>query len=110
MTPAHAFDTLAYARKLKAVGVDEAQAEAHAEAVRDAVTEGVATKADLDNGHTALRTDLENQISALKKDLENQISALRLEVKAQIAAAEKRQTLTVVTVGGLVVAAVKLIP
>ena len=67
--------------------------------MRDAVTEGVATKADLDNGHTTLRTDLENQISAL-----------RLEVKAQIAAAEKRQTLTVVTVGGLVVAAVKLIP
>ncbi len=41
------FDTLAYARRLKAAGVDEAQAEAHAEAVRDAVTEGVATKADL---------------------------------------------------------------
>ena len=32
------FDTLAYARRLKAAGVDEAQAEAHAEAVRDAVT------------------------------------------------------------------------
>ena len=41
------FDTLTYARRLKAAGVDEAQAEAHAEAVRDAVTEGVATKADL---------------------------------------------------------------
>ena len=42
-TTVPAFDTLAYARKLKAAGVDEAQAEAHAEAVRDAVTEGVAT-------------------------------------------------------------------
>ena len=44
---AHAFDTLSYARRLKEAGVDEAQAEAHAEAVRDAVTEGVATKADI---------------------------------------------------------------
>ena len=41
------FDTLAYARRLKEAGVDEAQAEAHAEAVRDAITEGAATKADL---------------------------------------------------------------
>ena len=42
-----AFDTLAYARRLKEAGVDEAQAEAHAEAVRDAIAEGGATKADI---------------------------------------------------------------
>ncbi len=47
------FDTLAYARRLKEAGVTEAQAEAHAEAVRAAITEGVATKADL----VALRAD-----------------------------------------------------
>ena len=41
------FDTLAYARRLKEAGVAEAQAEAHAEAVRDAITEGVSTKADI---------------------------------------------------------------
>ena len=41
------FDTLSYARRLKAAGVDERQAEAHAEAVRDAITQGVATKADI---------------------------------------------------------------
>ena len=52
------FDTLTYARRLKEAGVDEAQAEAHAEAVRDAVTEGVATKADLDTGLAALKTDM----------------------------------------------------
>ena len=45
--PATGFDTLAYARRLKEAGVDEAQAEAHAEAVRAAITEGAATKADL---------------------------------------------------------------
>ena len=48
------FDTLAYARPLKEAGVDEAQAEAHAKAVRDAVTEGVATKTDLASLETRL--------------------------------------------------------
>ena len=37
------FDTLVYVRLLKEVGVDEDQAEA----IRDAITEGVATKADI---------------------------------------------------------------
>ena len=45
--PAIGFDTLSYARRLKDAGVDDVQAEAHAEAVRDAITEGVATKADI---------------------------------------------------------------
>ena len=48
------FDTLAYARRLKEAGVDEAQAEAHVEAVRDTVTEGVATKTDLASLETRL--------------------------------------------------------
>ena len=41
------FDTLAYARRLKEAGVSDKQAEAHAEAIRAAMTHGVATKADL---------------------------------------------------------------
>ena len=52
------FDTLAYARRLKAAGVDEAQAEAHAEAVRDAITEGVATRADLKAAVADLKADM----------------------------------------------------
>ena len=47
METTFAFDTLAYARKLKAAGVAAAQAEAHAEAVRDAVVQGFAIKADI---------------------------------------------------------------
>lgn len=46
-------DTLAYARRLKSAGVDPEQAEAHADAIRDAVTEGAATKADLQAGLAA---------------------------------------------------------
>ena len=61
----HGFDTLAYARRLKEAGVDEAQAEAHAEAVRDAVTEGVATRADLKSAVA----DLKAEIAPLKADL-----------------------------------------
>ena len=43
-----AFDTLATARKLKAAGVEPAQAEAHAEAIASAMRDGaLATRADL---------------------------------------------------------------
>ena len=42
------FDTLAYAQRLKAAGVEDNQAEAHAEAAR-ASQAGLATKADLAN-------------------------------------------------------------
>ena len=41
------FDTLAYAERLKAAGIDHAHATAHAEALRAAFHEGVATKADI---------------------------------------------------------------
>ena len=50
------FDTLSYARRLKDAGVGEKQAEAHAEAVHDAMTQGAASKADLDKGLAALET------------------------------------------------------
>lgn len=41
------FDTLAYAKKLKAAGVSDAQAEAQAEALASAIGAEIATKADL---------------------------------------------------------------
>ena len=42
------FDTLAAARKLKAAGVEAAQAEAHAETIADAIAGGgLATKTDI---------------------------------------------------------------
>src|SRR5207248_10145207 len=42
-----AFDTLAYARKLRQAGVPEEQAQVHAEALAAVVTETLATKQDL---------------------------------------------------------------
>ena len=41
------FDTLAYTRRLKEAGVAGPHAEAHADALRLAFNEGVATRADL---------------------------------------------------------------
>lgn len=44
---AHAMDTLAFTKHLRAAGVTERQAEAHAEAVREFVMPELATKADI---------------------------------------------------------------
>ena len=89
------FDTLSYVRRLKAAGVDEAQAEAHAEAVRDAVTEGVATKDDLDAGLAAARIDSDKGFAELKADVvrledkmatKDDVAELKVELKADVAA------------------------
>ena len=58
---AFAFDTLATARKLRAAGVQSAQAEAHAEAIGAAVDASrgdLATKADLANLETRVTVRL----------------------------------------------------
>ncbi len=88
IAPAVGFDTLTYVRRLKAAGVDEAQAEAHAEAVRDAVTEGVATKADLDKGLGAAKVDLAEGLGALRADLDKGLGALKADLDKGLAAAK----------------------
>ena len=82
-----AFDTLASARRLKEAGVATAQAEAHAEAVRDAVTEGVATKADI--------AGVENEVVGVKTEVagvKTEVAHLKTEVvgvKADVADVKK---------------------
>ncbi|MBF0133489.1 MAG: DUF1640 domain-containing protein [Magnetococcales bacterium] len=49
MSPAIAFDTLAYAKRLKAAGVPESQAEVHAGAMVELVEDRLATKLDIEN-------------------------------------------------------------
>ena len=80
---ATAFDTYAAAKTLREAGFDERQAEAAVTMVRDAVTEGVATKADLDKGLGALRTDLDKGLAALKAELKTDMADLetRLTVR-----------------------------
>ena len=58
MTQAIAFDTLAYAKKLKVVGFTEEQAEVQAEALAEMVNETLATKRDLKELELRLKHDL----------------------------------------------------
>lgn len=59
------FDTLAYSKKLKAAGVPEPQAEAHAEALAETIENKLATKSDL----KALETHLTHYINKSIGDL-----------------------------------------
>ncbi len=62
------FDTLAHVRTLREAGVEQKQAEAHAEAAR-ALRAGLATKADLDSLETRLDARFEARIADLRADL-----------------------------------------
>ncbi|MBL7102050.1 MAG: DUF1640 domain-containing protein, partial [Desulfobacteraceae bacterium] len=52
------FDTLAYAKKLKAAGFTEEQAEVQAQAFAEIIEERLATKQDLKELELAMRRDL----------------------------------------------------
>ena len=65
-----AFDTLAAARRLKKVGMEESHAEAVAENLRDAVTGSVATKQD----PGAAKLELREGIAAVKARLREEIA------------------------------------
>ena len=124
-------DTLSTARRLKDAGMAEAQAEAVAETVllvAQAPTEQFSTKADLDATRAdlkaridATRTDLTAQIDEVRGQVEQVRSELKSELKAEVAGVraelsnlENRLTLRVVALGvtlaGLLLAAIKLIP
>jgi len=87
---ATAFDSLAVARKLKAVGVEENQAEVFAESMREASVvnrDDFATKADL---------------AALE-------ARLKAENKAELSSAVNRITFTMIVALGVLFAALKLL-
>ena len=91
------FDSLAVARKLKAAGVEENQAELFAESMREASIanrEDLSTKAD---------------VAALEARLKAEIKALEAQLKAEIASAVNRMTFTMLVGMGVLFAALKLI-
>jgi hypothetical protein len=53
------FDTLAYAKKLTAVGVPVEQAEVQAEAIAEIIEERLATKKDLEELKIELKRDIQ---------------------------------------------------
>ena len=80
-----AFDTLAAARRLKKVGMEESHAEAVAESLRDAVTGSVATKQDLN----AVEVRLREEVTAVKVEIAA-VKAGGAAVEAEITAVEAR--------------------
>ena len=104
-----AFDTLAAARRLKKVGMEESHAEAVAESLRDAVTGSVATKQDLDAAKAELRqeiTAVKAEITTFKAEVREEITTFKAGVREEIttAKAEVREEMAAVKVE---VAAVK---
>ena len=91
---AAAFDTLTTARDLEAAGVERRQAEAHAEALRRAVS--------------AISADRE--ALATKADLDTAIAGLESRVDAKLASLKARLTWRLVGIAAAIVVAVKLIP
>lgn len=76
-----AFDTLKFAKRLKESGFNENQAEALAEAIKDASGEGeLATKRDLKDVENCLRRDLSEVQNSLKRDLNEVENKLRHEI------------------------------
>ena len=80
-----AFDTLAYAKKLKAAGVPEQQAEVQAEAFAEILDERLATKQDIE----LLRRDMKELELRLKHDLTLRLGTMTAASIAIVAALVK---------------------
>ena len=82
----------------------DCEAEAHAEAVRDAITQGVASKVDLDKGLAALKADIAR--------IEDKMDGMA--TKADVANLETRMVRFVFAVAAgqvaLIVGLLKLLP
>jgi hypothetical protein len=61
------FDKLAYIDRLKAAGISERDARAHADSLDVALREQVATKADLQESRVAMKADLADMKSDILK-------------------------------------------
>ena len=77
-----AFDTLKAAEALREAGIEEAHAKAIASTMRDAVTEGVATKAAVADLKAAV-ADLKTEIAPLRWGL-GFLAALTLAMAARL--------------------------
>ena len=79
-----AFDTLAYAKKLKAVGVPEAQAEIQAETIAEVMDERMATKRDLDLLESNLKRDvveIKHDMREIESNLKHDMAEIKHDMK-----------------------------
>ena len=90
------FETLAYIDRLKQAGVDDAVARAHAEALRTALGETVATKDDLKDARAEIKAEINDvraEINNVRVSLKAEISDVRAEinnVRAEMKLMEQR--------------------
>jgi len=98
MSPAIAFDTLVYAKKLKSVGFTEAQAEALAESQAQLIESRLATKQDIE----LVRRDMKELETSLKRDMK----ALDVSLKRDIKEIEMRLT---IRMGILIAASIAIV-
>ena len=95
------FDTLAYARTLREGGVEERQAEAHAEAART-IRAGLATKADLDAGLGRLDARIDGLETRLNARIDTRIAGLETRMlRVAIAIVLAQTALTAALTAGL---------
>lgn len=69
-------DTLAYVKRLRAAGMPDNQAEAQAEALKEAIETQVASRIDLGEAKTELKAD----ITSLRTELKADLASLRTEI------------------------------
>ena len=82
------FDSLGYVRRLEQAGVERVTAEAHADAARDYILAGVATKGDVEH--------LADVIEASTKELRSEMALLEQRMTIKLG------TFLVVAVGAIV--------
>ncbi len=105
MDQAIAFDTLAYANKLKKAGIPGEQAEVHAVAIAEIVNEQMATKRDIKELETALRHDMKEMDTALRHDIKEMEMRLKeMEMRLTI-----RMGAMAVVVIGVITTLVKIL-
>jgi len=84
-----AFDTMAAVRRLRDSGLEERQAEAITETVREGITGGVATKADFSSSNAGLRDNLSKMEAGFRDELSKMGAALRNDMSRMGAALRK---------------------
>mgnify|MGYP000105572246 CR=1 FL=1 len=81
MGNAIAFDTLAYAKRLKKAGFTDEQAEVQAEAMAELIDERLATKEDVKNSELALRRDVKEMETSIQRDMKEMETSIQRDMK-----------------------------
>ena len=106
------FDTLRVTKALRNAGFEEAQAEAVAVAVKSAVTDNVATKADvkeLKSDMVKMETGIRSDMKGMEARMDVKFSALEAKIIEQSRDHYKHLLVTGLGIVGLTVALLKLL-